>query len=346
LLALSEVYEGAQKPRENFLAYTPGQGFSTSPVPPLGRPAAGLVVEDSAVFLGLVDESGRYDASTDTWSTLPDPGNGYIDTAVSMGPALAISMERSVDDPQGSAHREAAFYAYTLGSDAWQEMSAPPFADWYGPALAWTGKDMLAWGGVSLAGGDVKPLNQAARYDPALDSWSPISLDGAPTSPAGEIVWTGSEAVAWGGSSALYPVGDVADTGGLYDPDLDRWRPTAPPPSGTGFGFPAVVAEGRVVSFTGLFGSTSRVSTYDLRDDSWGEAPTRCGPPPRRAPVFTWVGDGIVVWGGWVWQNHCDASVDPAPCYDAEQQRLYYLPAAALFGDVRDTGECTCPAPR
>lgn len=92
-------------------------------------------------------------------------------------------------------------------------------------------------------------------------------------------------------------------------------------------------------------GSTSRVATYDPRDDSWVDAPTRCGPRPRRDPVFAWVGDGVVVWGGTVFTADCDGS-DPGACQDSELQRAFYLPAAALFGEARDTGQCACPQPR
>lgn len=335
VLALSEVYEFAGKSQEDLLAYTPGQGFTAPPVPTnIGQPAATLVVDDGAVFVGMVDQSGRYELSTDTWSLLPRPDHGGVYTAVSMGSRIAVAYERDVPNPMGGATRDATFYGLTLGDEAWHELAPPPFADWFGPALAWTGKEILAWGGLRFERGDAEPLNRAARYDPDLDAWSAMGLDGAPTEPGGGIVWTGSEAVAWGSKSY-----ELASEGGRYDPTLDRWRPTTAAPPGAGFGAPVIVVNERVVSWTGATDGPSRVATYDPREDSWVDAPTRCGPSARRDPLVVWTGDGILVWGGSLWQGVCDTS----ECVDAELARLFYLPAAALFGEARDTGDCACP---
>ncbi len=79
----------------------------------------------------------------------------------------------------------------------------------------------------------------------------------------------------------------------------------------------------------------------DPEEDSWLDAPGRCGPVPRFNPLLTWVDDGIIVWGG---GTFCASATDHASC-EAEAQRAFYLPAPALFGDVHDAGECTCPPP-
>ncbi len=87
------------------------------------------------------------------------------------------------------------------------------------------------------------------------------------------------------------------------------------------------------------------MATYDPRDDSWVDPPARCGPLPRRDPVFVWMGDGVLVWGGFVSPADCDGSLTPIACQDSELQRAFFLPKDALFGEAHDTGECTCPAP-
>jgi hypothetical protein len=91
------------------------------------------------------------------------------------------------------------------------------------PIGVWTGTEMIVWGGNDwLFLGD---LGDGARYDPAIDSWTPTTLVGAPTPRIAQGVWTGSELVLWGGAND--------SSGGRYDPVTDSWRPTtlvdAPP---------------------------------------------------------------------------------------------------------------------
>jgi hypothetical protein len=58
--------------------------------------------------------------------------------------------------------------------------------------------------------------------------------------------------------------------------------------------------------------------------------------------VLAWVDDGVILWGG---SAICNGAADPAACEDAEFQRVFYLHESALFGDVRDAGDCSCPPP-
>jgi len=346
LVGLSFSAQSPHESRERGLVYDPRAGFSVMPeegMPNIGILAAAVVMGNDIAFLSVVDGNGAYNVTSAQWLEIPRPGSdANVLTTASSGAELAISYNEFVElDGGGGRTPEARYSTYAPGDETWRDTSEPPLADWHGAALAWTDHELLAWGGAVYRGSeDRKPVNAAARYDPALAAWSRVSMQDAPAEPGGSIVWTDPEAVAWG--SERY---EVASVGGRYDPEVDRWRPVATPPTGAGFGAPAVVASGRVVSWTGLGESTSRVASYDPRDDSWVDAPTRCGPMGRRDPVLAWVGDGVVVWGGSVWQD-CDASPDPKVCFDAELQRAFYLPAAALFGEVHDTGECACPAPR
>ena len=52
----------------------------------------------------------------------------------------------------------------------------------------------------------------------------PISIVGAPLNRHFHTaVWTGSQIVVWGGALGDTPL----DTGGRYDPIIDRWTPTS-----------------------------------------------------------------------------------------------------------------------
>ena len=85
---------------------------------------------------------------------------------------------------------------------------------------------MIVWGGCSVSANVC--YNDGARYDPASDTWSPVSMVGAPAtggSPAG--VWTGSRLFVWGGY--LSPPTNYSNEAGRYDPVADVWTLSSSP---------------------------------------------------------------------------------------------------------------------
>src|SRR5262249_31985330 len=85
--------------------------------------------------------------------------------------------------------------------------------------------EMIVWGGGSPQppGGYV---SSGARYDPGRDTWTATATGTNVPLPRAShtAVWTGSEMIVWGGQlfAAL-----ATNTGGRYDPILDRWSPTS-----------------------------------------------------------------------------------------------------------------------
>src|SRR5207247_1590120 len=74
----------------------------------------------------------------------------------------------------------------------------------------------IVWGAYGNTGG---------RYDPATDTWTPMSTEGAPSARWGHIVvWAGSLMIVWGGEDEGKP---TLNTGGRYDPATDSWTPTS-----------------------------------------------------------------------------------------------------------------------
>ena len=65
-------------------------------------------------------------------------------------------------------------------------------------SAVWTGTEMIIWGGVTTFCSG--PLDTGARYNPSTDTWTPMSVTGAPTARlAHSAVWTGTQMIVWGG---------------------------------------------------------------------------------------------------------------------------------------------------
>lgn len=164
--------------------------------------------------IGADTVAKRYRPATDTWTdatTLNAPGARNFHAAVWSGSEMII-WGGFIDDnviPSGGR--------YNPLTDVWTptNINGAPITRMM-PTSVWTGREMLVWGGNEwLFKGD---LGDGARYNPVTDSWTPISLVGAPTPRIAQGVWTGKELVLWGGTSDR--------SGGRYDPVSNTWRPT------------------------------------------------------------------------------------------------------------------------
>ena len=94
-----------------------------------------------------------------------------------------------------------------------------------GPALVWTGTELLIWGGMS-GGNLLSPCYATGgRLSPATGTWIPTADAGAPTARSQmHAAWTGTRLLVWGGVIN----GLLTDhEGGLYDPVTDTWTPVA-----------------------------------------------------------------------------------------------------------------------
>jgi hypothetical protein len=164
------------------------------------------------------------------------------------------------------------------------------------PAHVWTGSKLLVWGG----GVDGQPfvIGDGAAYDPASDSWSPLSTVNAPSPREGHVaVWTGSKMVVWGGAdlSAMSPQGAV------YDPAADTWTPMSTAGQPTPRVLHSMVWTGKkVVVWGGLAGPTplSSGGLYDPETNTWAALPQAGAPSQRFGQSGVWAYDRLIVWGG------------------------------------------------
>jgi hypothetical protein len=273
---------------------------------------------------------GRYDPETDTWRLLPPMSGNSDPTGSAMGDELF--MVRVADSDAST--REIEFVAYDPRTDEYRPLSRGPLSPRFG-SYVWSGTEILTFGGFTFDGN--LPAPGGARYAPLSDSWTLLSDVGAPSPTLYSLVWTGSEMIAWNGGGAR------------YDPALDEWKAmstTGAPPS---YSF-SLAAEGKLILWGGTeaeppFRELDVGGVYDPASDAWTEVPTACGPGPRRRGTLTWVDDGLVFWGGSL-ASTCEDADDVSQCFRDTPERAWYLPRAALFGEIpSDTGACACPEP-
>lgn len=154
---------------------------------------------------------------------------------------------------------------------------------------------------ASAADGDV---TESCTASPG-GRWSRLPDGGAPSPRTYHTgVWTGSELIVWGGSSAE----GVLGSGGRFDPSLGTWGPT------TIDGAPeARSVHGAVWTDVGMLvwagerivgDSADDLSTgglYDPGTDAWEPISTLGAPSPRAVPTIptvVWTGTEMITWGG------------------------------------------------
>ena len=164
---------------------------------------------------------GRYNPATNSWvatSTVGAPSPRRLRSAVWTGTEMILWGGFS-DLNHGSVLDTGG--RYRPSSNTWAPVSimGAPIARENHTSL-WTGSEMVVWGGVTSGGpfGFGFPV-VGGRYDPATDTWRPMSATDAPRGrDFHTAVWTGAEMLVWGGGNGL-------NTGGRYaagiDPDAD-----------------------------------------------------------------------------------------------------------------------------
>src|SRR6185503_11773690 len=109
---------------------------------------------------------------------------------------------------------------YDPRSNTWTPVTtvgAPSARGWH--SAVWTGREMIVWGGAAYAGGPNTLFSNGGRYDPATDTWSPLSATGVPSARyMHSAIWTGDRMLVWGGLGSL----GMTNTGAAYSPNLDN----------------------------------------------------------------------------------------------------------------------------
>lgn len=189
-------------------------------------------------------------------------------------------------------------------------------------STAWTGQELIVWGGQSItqARGQepiFRLVGDGALYNPVTDSWRPMSQVGAPSARETPGVWTGSEILVWGGviipsfplSAGPFIGGSPLQDGARYDPLTDAWQSmaTSGAPSARSAHARAWTSTEMIVwggiGGTGVWRNDG--ARYDPANDSWRRIPVPAEGAPSQGlgarAICT--GTELFVWGGSVFSQ-------------------------------------------
>jgi hypothetical protein len=217
----------------------------------------------------------------------------------------------------------------------WSELPAPPEVR-SEAATAWTGSELIVWGGYVFDGsGNKTPRDGGFTFDAASSTWTELPASPLDARAAAGSVWTGSELVIWGGWDG--GTGVFGD-GAAYDPVTRAWRrlPAAP-----------IEAKAPLAVWTGremvVWGTAVRFpsapmngAAYDPASDSW----RRIADAPIRLTDATavWSGEEMIVFGAALdGNNHAETETAVGATYDPETDTWRELPASDLSPQAHTT---------
>ncbi len=232
--------------------------------------------------------------------------------------------------------------AYDPARGVWQELPPAPLTPRTGAAAAWTGRELIIWGGYDHLGdnpGAFRVAGDGAAYDPARGAWR--RLPPAPLSARADAtaVWTGREVLVVGGIPAVRTDRDRGFTdGAAYDPARDTWRRLAPSPQPRGSLMAQHLAwtgarllvwsdwrqtlRSESVTLTNGERGTEVESrdgvdvwAYDPTADRWAVLPAAPGQPDLGGAVLVWTGEEVLSVTGRPYQGPV-LDRDPGARYD------------------------------
>ena len=187
-----------------------------------------------------------------------------------------------------------------------------------GAAAAWTGTEMLVWGGSVLEccenGGPVPYgdggvplcdtcygwLLDGGRYDPVADAWTLFGAQGAPdlADRQDDYVWTGAELIAFG-TSSMDTCADLP-VGARFEEATSTWRPMsfAGAPNMCRLGSAVWTGVEMAVVGANLTDDAWAGGLYDPATNSWRAMSFEGAPEFRWSPSAVWTGSEMIVWGG------------------------------------------------
>lgn len=292
--------QGAQVTVGNKRAPSPSvdvSGSITAYAPPGALGVTDVTVVNPDCQVAILENQFEY---KNVWTSTSTVGAPDARTAASgIWTGTEVIVWGGVDGNAGTKNTGARFNPI---NNAWTPMSTlgAPSPRWAHTSV-WTGQEMIVWGGFSGAF-QFQTLGDGARYNPQTDTWTPVSLTGAPSARFNHTaVWTGNEMIVWGG----YPFSGGASgmsTGARYNPTTDGWIPvqSANAPAGRGNHSSVWTGSGMII-WGGDTGNPSLLNdggVYDPGTNTWMVTSLTGAPTPRSLHGAAWTGSELIVFGG------------------------------------------------
>lgn len=248
--------------------------------------------------LQMFNDGGRYNPSTMTWSpmaTAPIAGRREA-SGVWTGSKMIVFGGYGASN---TTFGDGAIYDPASNTWAALPSAGAPSARVFHTAI-WTGSKMIIYGGHNYTP-PVANRGDGALYDPATNTWSPMSMVGAPQARyAHTAVWTGTKMIVFGGWNA-----SALNDGGIYDPATNSWSPlqTVSAPSVRN-GHTAIWTGQQMVVFGGYsVAGTNTVSlaagaAYNPTSNTWTNISATGAPSARYGHAAVWTGSKMIIHGG------------------------------------------------
>ncbi len=253
----------------------------------IGGVAAGV----AAVTVGttVVARSGH--------TALPGPSPTVSPTFTSRSEPSPTTLATT---PSTAAVTSAAS-ASALARGRWSRLPPAPIAARQSPATAWTGTEMVVWGGID----DSASVSDGAAYDPVRRTWRTLPPAPAGAHPQWAAVWTGTSMILWGASNDGQ---SRRPTGARYTPGTDDWQmlPDSPLPTSAAT---QSVWTGSVMVALAIPGGNEpqhiEAAAYDPVADRWSSLPrVELAPGHPVLEVQAASADGTVyLWSRWQHQT-------------------------------------------
>lgn len=259
--------------------------------------------------IGFRDDGAAYNPTTDSWRTIATPPIpiGSEAAVTWTGSDLFIYGGRQIVDKSEPGAYFSQGALYNPATDAWRMVASWDGRGRSGPAVAWTGSEVIVYGGGIRVGeappeGDLTEVyRDAAAYSPESNSWRALA-DG----PAAANECCSTAIAAWRGDSMFvwYANPYRGPYFAIYDRGADRWVEYTHKPdlghyngdganasTGTGFVFWGG-AQGE-----GANRSWNDGAIFDSASGSW-ERLALSGLDARSQLSGVWTGTQFLVWGG------------------------------------------------
>jgi hypothetical protein len=254
------------------------------PSTPTGAPSVSL----TGVDLSSIPEG---------WTELPAPPEIRTGAAqVWTGSQLLIWGGWFGGSDEQSPERDGV--AFDASSNTWGAIPPAPISGRSFPASAWTGNELVVWGGWdgSYSGEEPGTLSDGAAYDPATQQWRLLPPSGlTPRAPLS--VWTGEELIVWG--TSLRTKNRPLD-GAAYDPASDSWRTIPEGPIELTDAVGVWTGTEMIVFGAALHGGnfpetpTAIGAAYDPARDTWRQFPE--SDIDANANTASWLEDRLIAW--------------------------------------------------